>query len=225
MWRRDATPVTTERARRTVGVDAVTDDPEDDGSEFSAKRRAILDTAAEVFSRRGFQGGTTKEIAEAVGLSQPSIYHYVGSKDDLIREIALQCDRDMTAALERGISRSDDPRDQLRGVITEFTAAVVLNRKTFAVFWKEQHALPVSVRAQTDADERWFVQRIIQLVGKVQEQGLLAPAQPAAVVAESILGMVSWLYHWYRPEGPLDASGLAASFLDLLGLPAAASSE
>jgi AcrR family transcriptional regulator len=43
--------------------------------EFEAKRRAILEGASEVFVRRGFAAGTTKEIAAEVDLSQPAIYH------------------------------------------------------------------------------------------------------------------------------------------------------
>src|SRR3954465_14861572 len=90
-----------------------------------AKRLASLGGAAEVFVRRGFAAGTTKEIAAEVGLSQPAIYHYVGSKHDLLREIALHVDEEMNGALARGLAVSEEPGRQLRGIIHEFTAAVV----------------------------------------------------------------------------------------------------
>ena len=41
-------------------------------AQHDAKRRAILEAAAEVFMRHGFDAGTTKEVAAEVGLRSPS---------------------------------------------------------------------------------------------------------------------------------------------------------
>lgn len=185
--------------------------------EHDAKRRAILEGAAEVFSRRGFTAGTTKEIAAEVGLSQPAIYHYVGSKADLLREIALHVDYDMMAALEAGLARSKDPLEQLRGVIYEFTAAVVRDRRVFAVFWQELHALEPETRAKVAKDERDFVARVGRVIAALQKQDRF-PAGPPAVLAQAVLSMPSWMYHWYRPGGPLSAAAIADLYCRLLGL-------
>jgi len=129
-------------------------------AQHDAKRRAILEAAAEVFMRHGFDAGTTKEVAAEVGLSQPAIYHYVGSKTDLLREIALEVDRDMMAALENGLRSSDKPADQLRGVIREYTASVVRDLRAFAVFWQEIRSLQPEIREKIRNDEREFVARV-----------------------------------------------------------------
>src|SRR3954451_10837655 len=122
-----------------------------------AKRKAILEGAAEVFMRHGFDAGTTKEVAAEVGLSQPAIYHYVGSKADLLREISIEVGRDMMAALENGLASGDSPADQLRAVIHEYTASVVRDLRSFAVFWLELRSLEPEVRAKLREDERDFV--------------------------------------------------------------------
>ncbi|MCW2725526.1 MAG: transcriptional regulator, TetR family [Frankiales bacterium] len=185
--------------------------------EYDAKRRAILEGAAEVFVRHGFAAGTTKEIAAEVGLSQPAIYHYVGSKADLLREIALHVDQDMMAALDAGLARSDDPLDQLRGVIHEFTAAVVRDRRVFAVFWQELHSLAPETREKVSKDEREFVARVGRLITALQKQGRM-PAGPPVVLAQAVLSMPSWMYHWYRPGGALTAAQIADTYCRLLGL-------
>ncbi|NYE94830.1 AcrR family transcriptional regulator [Psychromicrobium silvestre] len=51
----------------------------------SAKRREeIISTALQVFSEQGFQGGSMREIASRVGLSQAGLLHHFKSKDELL---------------------------------------------------------------------------------------------------------------------------------------------
>lgn len=184
--------------------------------EHDAKRRRIIEAAAEVFYERGFVAGTTKEIAAKVGLSQPAIYHYVGSKDILLQEIARRVDRDMMQVLERGLARATSAREQLVAIIREFTAAVAQDRELFAVYYKELHVLPDDVRSQIVLHEGEFVAGVAGVVGKLQAEGVLPVDQPTTALTEAILGMVSWLHRWYRPSGQLDVDAMAGLFTALI---------
>lgn len=184
---------------------------------FEAKRRNILEGASEVFVRRGFAAGTTKEIAAEVGLSQPAIYHYVGSKADLLREIALQVGRDVMAALDTGLASSDDPAAQLRAVIHEFTAAVVRDRRSFAVFWRELHSLEPEIGEKIAADEHNCVVKVGELIQALQERGGM-PEGPPLLLARAVLSMPSWMYHWYRSGASLEAREIADIYCRLIGL-------
>jgi AcrR family transcriptional regulator len=174
--------------------------------------------AADVFYANGFTAGTTREIAARVGMTQPTLYHYVGKKEDLLREIALRVDAEMSDALERGLAASVEPREQLTAVLTEFTEAVIRNQKLFAVYYKEQHLLAPEIRDQVTEHERAFVRRIAQVVRTLQREGALPAGASATVVTEAMIGMASWTYHWYRPEGPVSAPKIARTFLELLHL-------
>jgi AcrR family transcriptional regulator len=187
-------------------------------SDWERKRRAILDGAAEVFFERGFERGTTKEIAERVGLSQPSIYHYVGSKEDLMGEIARQVDRDFTTAFERGIEGVTDPKEQLQVVVASFVEVVVVNQKTWAVYWQEQRSIPDDVSAPVYQSQLRYVRRIDEIVRACQRDGILPPEHPTHVLTEGILGMLSWVYRWYQPEGAYGPKEIAAAFCDLIGV-------
>ncbi|WP_232718223.1 TetR/AcrR family transcriptional regulator [Gordonia metallireducens] len=50
-------------------------------------RDEILDAAAELFTRHGYTGTSTRMIAEAVGIRQASMYHYFGTKDDILAHL------------------------------------------------------------------------------------------------------------------------------------------
>ena len=187
----------------------------------STKRAEIVDVAAEVFYQRGFSAGTTREIAAEVGLTQPAIYHYVGSKDHLLAAIAEHVDREMTAALDRGVARSATPEGQLAGIIEEFTMAVLTNQRAFAVYYRENHHIQADVREAVEAHERQFVRRTSELVSALQRSGRLPDADPPTVIAEAILGMASWSYRWYRPGGRATPRAVARAFTRLIGLDSA----
>lgn len=50
-------------------------------------RERILASAATLFDRRGYSGTSTRAIAEAVGIRQPSMFHHFASKGELMRAL------------------------------------------------------------------------------------------------------------------------------------------
>jgi TetR/AcrR family transcriptional regulator, mexJK operon transcriptional repressor len=56
--------------------------------EYESRRQQIIEGALQVFSRKGFEKTTNKEIAEAAGIASPGlIYHYFQDKADLFRQV------------------------------------------------------------------------------------------------------------------------------------------
>lgn len=53
----------------------------------SERRAAIVHAAIELFSKRGFRGTTTRELALAVGVSEPVLYQHFATKRDLYTAI------------------------------------------------------------------------------------------------------------------------------------------
>jgi AcrR family transcriptional regulator len=50
----------------------------------SSAREEILDAAAELFTAQGYARTSTRQIADAVGIRQASLYHHFGTKDDIV---------------------------------------------------------------------------------------------------------------------------------------------
>ena len=51
------------------------------------RREAIIDAAVKLFAEKGFRGTTTRELASAVGVSEPVLYQHFETKRDLYRAI------------------------------------------------------------------------------------------------------------------------------------------
>lgn len=52
-----------------------------------ARREHILETALRLFARHGFDGTSTKQIAQAAGIAEGLIFHYFPSKDELLNAV------------------------------------------------------------------------------------------------------------------------------------------
>lgn len=74
------------------------------------RRRVIIDAALALFARKGFRGTTTKEIAEAAGCSEATIFKYFTSKDELysaILEVKSAIEETLAKAAEAAAKNDD----------------------------------------------------------------------------------------------------------------------
>src|ERR1700712_2088684 len=51
------------------------------------RRRQLIETAIELFSKRGFAGTTTKEIATAAGVTEAMVFRHFATKQDFYKAI------------------------------------------------------------------------------------------------------------------------------------------
>lgn len=57
------------------------------------RRTAIVESVLPLFAKKGFHGVTTRELAEAAGVSEALLYKHFPSKETLYEEIQRQCGR------------------------------------------------------------------------------------------------------------------------------------
>lgn len=62
------------------------DEPPTDGRRTDTRNR-IHDVALAVFSERGWDGATLREIAERLDITRPALYYHYRSKDDILASI------------------------------------------------------------------------------------------------------------------------------------------
>ena len=54
---------------------------------WQARREAIIDTSARVFARQGYHATGITELCAANELGKGALYHYIGSKEELLAAI------------------------------------------------------------------------------------------------------------------------------------------
>ena len=96
-------------------------------------RRRILEAALDLFAAQGFEGASTRQIAEGAGVNLPAIQYYFGNKEGLYRavieDITADTDRHMASLAPRVRAALDDPetpRDALAALLCEMLETFVI---------------------------------------------------------------------------------------------------
>ena len=80
-------------------------------------RQAILDSAYDLFSERGYHGTTLQDVAELAGIGVSSLYSYFPSKLHLLYAVFEPWYKDAFEQLEKRVRRLKTPRDRLRTLL------------------------------------------------------------------------------------------------------------
>jgi len=80
-------------------------------------RQAILDSAYDLFSERGYHSTTLQDVAEYAGVGVSSLYSYFPSKLHLLYAVFEPWHKDAFEQLEKRVLRLKLPRDRLRAVL------------------------------------------------------------------------------------------------------------
>lgn len=74
------------------------------------RREQIIGAATSLFAQKGFRGTTTREIAEAVGVSEAAVFKYFGSKEELYTAIIdskSQMEELLASAMNAALAKDD----------------------------------------------------------------------------------------------------------------------
>lgn len=96
-------------------------------------RRRILEAALHLFAAHGYEGTSTRQIAEDAVVNLPAIQYYFGNKEGLYRaiihDITADTDRHMSPVLERVRAALDDAgtsREELTALLGEMVETFVV---------------------------------------------------------------------------------------------------
>ena len=176
---------------------------------YDRRREEIVVVAARVFAQRGYDQTSVPDLAEEMGLSVGSLYHYFGGKEQLL--IAI-CDQLLEPLLERAQELEPD----LRELVRMWVAHVVEHRDHMLVFQQERHVIERGDQWSAVRESRKHFEHLVgdALADAEREGRLVARDRRLALLA--LLGMVNHTAQWYRPRGELHPQEIADGYLDLL---------
>ena len=180
-------------------------------------RQEILRTAARLFQQRGYDATSMNDVAAALKLSKGGLYHHFQSKDEILFEImnhAMELTEDRVLAPVRDIA---DPEQRLRALIRLHIEVVLSPRdREITVMLHENHPLPPGLRKRINTRKKEYVHFVENLIAEVQRARLAKGAVSPRAAAFALLGMINWIYQWYKPEGNLQAQNLVPQFTELV---------
>jgi AcrR family transcriptional regulator len=179
------------------------------------RRVQIVSAAAVLFDEVGYHLTSMDDIAGAVGLAKPSLYHYFSSKDSILLAIHEEFIGLLLGRLQDRLSQQDrSVEDQLLDVMVDICDLMRTHRGYVRVFFEHHRELPEAERKDAIAKRDDYFAAVQGLFARGKEEGRLSGDPWLSAMA--LFGMCNWVYQWYQPNGRLTTLDVARYFHRLL---------
>ncbi|MEE1929230.1 TetR/AcrR family transcriptional regulator [Streptomyces sp. TRM 70351] len=186
------------------------------GTEQRPVPQRLLATATRLFADQGYDRTSVQEIVEGAGVTKGALYHYFGSKDDLLHEIYARLLRLQQERLDAVASGGGPVEQRLRDAAADVVVTSIENLDDARIFFRSMHQLSPEKQRQVRSERRRYHERFRALIEEGQRAGVFHAATPADLVVDYHFGSVHHLSAWYHPGGKLTPREVADHLADLL---------
>lgn len=176
----------------------------------------LIDAATRLFADKGYERVAVQEIVEHAGVTKGAMYHYFGSKDDLLHEIYGRLLRLQTEHLEKIASSTGPVIERLREAAIDVIVTSIEDFDAAKVFFRSMNHLSAEKQKEVRAERRRYHEKFRGLIEEGQQDGTFRDDVPADVATYYFFGSLHQLGTWYRPDGDIPAGRLAEHYADLL---------
>jgi AcrR family transcriptional regulator len=178
-------------------------------------RDDILDASAQVFRKKGFHGASMVDIAEALGVQKPSLYHHVKSKQEILLALLDRALIMLTEHISTISSEKLPPDQKLRKMIRGYLSTLADNADLTAVLLFEHRSL----------DKKTHIRHVPQrdkfeaLWRDVLNEGVRTKVfelKDTALAVRALMGVMNWTLTWYQPNGEKSIEQIADDYSDFM---------
>jgi AcrR family transcriptional regulator len=180
-------------------------------------KERLLHVATRLFARHGFEGTSVQDIVDAAGVTKGAMYHYYGSKDDLLYEVYHQLLTMQTSHLDEIAAGPGTAEERLRAAAADVVQTSLDNHlDDMIVFFRSFHMLPEDKQTQVRAERRAYHEKFKALVDEGVAAGTFRGDISSDIVVHYFLSVVNQVGSWFRPDGPLSPAEVGDLFTELL---------
>ena len=178
-------------------------------------RDVLIEAATEVFARRGFEGASLEEIAEAAGFTRGAIYKNFGGKEELFFEVIDRMNERVIEAFRDIAPEEGDPAEWDISTLAKLWRSSVLDAPDLLFIGME---FQLYVLRNPDAGARAAEHRrknaelVADFIDWVAERSGMQLRLPSITLAQLILASADGLTYAARVDGV----ELFAPFLEIL---------
>jgi len=181
---------------------------------WQARRDAIIDTSARVFARQGYHATGIVELCTANELGKGALYHYIGSKEELLAAIHDRVMDEVMVGADRVAEQGGTPSEQLAGLGAELLDVIHRYPDHVWVFLHEFPALTGERAERFRRRRHEYEDRVETVLRAGVESGEFRDLDPWLTV-RAWLGMHNYTYLWLKAEGRLTARDVAKPFAEI----------
>lgn len=178
------------------------------------KRAALLLAAARLFNERGFQATSLDDVASAVGVTKPVIYHYLGNKDRVLFECVQIGLRELQSAAALARAQPGSGLDRLKLFLQHY-AEIIMNDFGRCVVRTGDELLAPDNRAAFRHLKRMIDTCLREMIFEATADGS-ASVPDVKLAALTIAGALNWPARWFKADGTLSAREMATAMVAIL---------
>lgn len=201
-------------AKQAVELRRTELEAEERGARFegSHRWRLILDTAADLFARQGYEATTMQDIADAVGMLKGSLYHYIKTKEDLLFHVLLEIHNER---YDVHVDPSSPAIEQIEAYVQTHIRSNIERLSKGSLFYINIGALSPSRQAVVLEKRRSYDTALRALILEGQADGSVRPDVDEKLAAIAILTALNAIHLWYDPARGDNRDAVAEAFSDL----------
>jgi len=167
---------------------------------INERRRQIVRGSTKLFVKKGFDGTTMREVAKACKLSSGSLYHYVGSKQDILSLIIGYATLHQAEYVEKVASTLQDvsPEEALQQLIEALYKWHDSYQDISIFIYQETRNLPQKERQRIFDTEGRIISVFEELLSRGIESGGFKISNPKLVAHNIVFLAHGWaLRRWF----------------------------
>ncbi|HLT05202.1 MAG TPA: TetR/AcrR family transcriptional regulator [Pseudomonas sp.] len=178
-------------------------------------RGKLLQTAARLFRRKGYERTTVRDLATAVGIQSGSIFHHFKSKEEILRAVMEETVIYNTALMESALADASTLPERVLALIRcELQSIMGGTGEAMAVLVYEWRSLSEENQAHILALRDRYEELWLQVLEEARAAGYVQ--SDPFILRRFLTGALSWTTTWFRPEGPMSLDALAEEALALV---------
>ncbi len=151
-------------------------------------KRSILNEAVRLFAKNGYEGTSVQAVAEAVGIKNPSLLYYFGSKDQLREAVIDDMLSHWKDELPRLISQSTTSKDRFGSLVESVVEFFAEDKSRARLIVREMLDNPIEIGSRMKAHLGPWIQLISDYINMGKESGIIRKdVEPEHYILQVIL--------------------------------------
>ncbi len=163
----------------------------------------VLETATRLFTERGYDAASIRDLAAALAMRPSSLYHHFQGKQHILFAICFGMQTDFNAAVMPLFHQGKGPVETIQDVIRDHIRFSLARRGEVLVNTRERRSLPPHLLAQVNSLRRAYRDALVAVIEQGRRQGLFAVDDPK-LAAMAVFDMVNGMFQWFQARDQAD---------------------
>jgi TetR/AcrR family transcriptional regulator, repressor of fatR-cypB operon len=173
------------------------------------RRDAIMDAALQCFVDRGFHGTAIPDIATRAGIAAGTIYHYFGSKEELVNALFRKWKTEIARRVFTAFPQGAPAREQFSVMWREMVAFALAHPAAFAFLELHNHSSYLD--AESTAADRTLKEFAGAMVQNAQQEGIVKPLNRILLMELAFGGFIGIMRAHWEGRAELSQDDIAAA--------------